>query len=301
MPAHLIQRQGDARSSGKPRRSVGAKTAHYLCFSLQCPVPLLPRFIVPLSEKFRDAANSHLCRIHGDGTPSFALFGHAKDRPPDAVGDHQHAFYLPMAKAEDPSGHLSDLHIWCPYGFTQEEVNIFLRIQRLDWGGGKYPVRPVLTALSKEPPKEAPFSIGEKAARIWRSASPFVPPRYFYRGSGDKVKLKDKDRPELQLAECLRAVGVTVGGQIRHCRPFGGSMQNDNPVWDIVRAGLGEETVGGAPMVTVPTHRNGSSGRGGMEQRIGGFYEVEFEEPVALKQPALGHSCHFGLGLFIPA
>ena len=294
----LVRIPRTSKPANKRAPGEGPKVAHYLCFSLQCRVPLLPKFIVPLSERFRSAANSHLCKIYGDGTPSFALFGH--ERPPDAVGDHQHAFYLPMAKKADHSGCLSDLHVWCPYGFTQEEVNILLRISRLNWGGGKYPVRPVLTALSKEPPTDAPFSIGKSPAKLWRSASPFVPPRYFYRGSGDKVKLKEKDRPELQLAECLRAAGVTVAGEIRH-RPFvNGATQDGKPLWDIVRAELGEETATGAPLVAVPTHTNGSTGRRGMEQRIGGFFEVEFVEPVSLKQPALGHSCHFGLGLFVP-
>ena len=167
----------------KPAPSAGPKVAHYLCFSLQCRVPLLPKFIVPLSEKFRAAANHHLCRVHGEGTPSFALLGHAKERPDDAKGDHQHAFYLPMSARNAAEGFLSELHVWCPYGFTQAEIEILLRINRLDWGGGKYPVRPVLTAMSNEPPSDAPFSTGRTASCVWRSASPFVPPRYFYRGS----------------------------------------------------------------------------------------------------------------------
>lgn len=295
----LVRIPRTAKPANKRTPGEGPKIAHYLCFSLQCRVPLLPKFIVPLSEQFRSAANSHLCKIYGDGTPSFALLGHK--RPHDAEGDHQHAFYLPMAKSGDHSGCLSDLHVWCPYGLTQEEVNILLRISRLNWGGGKYPVRPVLTALSKEPPKDAPFSTGRFLAKLWHSASPFVPPRYFYRGSGDKVKLKEKDRPELQLAECLRAAGITVAGEIRHLPLANGATQNGKPTWDIVRAQLGEETADGAPLIAVPTHTNGSTGRRCMEQRIGGLFEVEFEEPVLLKQPALGHSCHFGLGLFVPA
>ena len=276
--------------------SFGPKVAHYLCFSLQCRVPLLPKFTVPLSEKFREAAGS----ILGDGRSSFALFGHPDDRPDDVTGDHQHAFHLPMPKKDDPHGFLSDLHIWCPYGFTQAEIEILLRVQRLTWGSGRYPVRPILTALSKEPPADAPFSTGKTNSKLWRSASPFVPPRYFYRGRGAKVTLKEKDRPELQLAECLKAAGITVAGEIRRHPLDNETVRNDKQLWDIVRAELGEETVAGNSLVAVPTHRNGNIARRGMEQRIGGFFEVEFVEAVAFKQPALGHSCHFGLGLFVP-
>jgi CRISPR-associated protein Csb2 len=286
-----------AHRSTKPLPSKGPKVAHYLCFSLQCRVPILSKFIVPLSEQFRAAANFHLCKVYGERTPSFALFGH--ERPPDAKGDHQHAFYIPMAKEDDESGFLSDLHIWCPYGLTQAEIEILLRINRLNWGSGRYPVRPVLTALSKEPPSDAPFSAGKTKSKLWRSASPFVPPRYFYRREGNKVTLKEKDRPERQLAHCLKAAGISVPGEIRRYPLVNGEMRNDKPHWEIVRAELGEEN--GASLVSVPVHRNSSNKQRSMEQRVGMFFEIEFEAPVSLPIPALGHSSHFGLGLFVPA
>ncbi len=295
----IVRTPRTVRPATKPAPTLGPKVARYLCFSLECRVPLLPKFAVPLSETFRGAANSKLCKVYGDETSSFALLGH--DRPPDAEGDHQHAFYLPMARQGDRNGFLSDLHIWCPYGFTQAEIEILLRIDTLYWGSGAYPVRPVLTALAKESPLDAPFSTGSISSRLWRSASPFVPPRYFYRGSGAKAKLKEKDRPEMQLAECIRVAGLQVPGEIRRYQDFNGSTEDGEPRWEIVRAEVGEETAAGAPFVNVSTHRNGSSSRRGMERRIGGFFEIEFEEPVAIKQPALGHSCHFGLGIFVPA
>jgi CRISPR-associated protein Csb2 len=180
----VVRTPQTAHPGKKNNPPAGPKVAHYLRFSLQCRVPLLPKFTVRLSEEFRDAANRHLCKTHGNGTPSFALFGHAKDRPADAVGDHQHAFYLPMCG--NSSGFLSDLHVWCPYGFTQAEIEVLLRVNRLDWGSRKYPVRPILTAMAKEPPADVPFSTGNTASRLWRSASPFVPPRYFYRGGSGK-------------------------------------------------------------------------------------------------------------------
>ena len=303
----LVRIARTARPVHQPAPGEGPKLARYLCFSLQCRVPIPPKFVVPISERFRAAANAHLCKSYGDGTPSFAMFGH--ERPSDAVGDHQHAFYLPMAErsaSENEPGKEAEhflryLHIWCPYGFTQAEVQILQSLQRLDWGGGRYPVRPVLIALSLEPPPDAPFSTGQKPARLWRSASPFVPPRYFYRGGGAKTKLKEKDRPELQLAECLKASGVNVSGEIRRFPFLGNAMRNDPPSWEIVRVELGEETAGGESLVKVPVHRNGSDRQRGFERRIGGFFQIDFDEPVAIKQPALGHSCHFGLGLFVPA
>ena len=295
----VVRTPRTTRPANKPAPSAGPKVAHYLCFSLQCRVLLLPKFIVPLSEKFRAAANHHLCKLYGDGTPSFALFGHAKDRPADAVGDHQHAFYLPTSAPGDSSGFLTDLHIWCPYGFTQAEIEILLRINRLDWGGGKYPVRPVLTAMSKEPSREVCFSTGKKVSRIWRSASPFVPPRYFYRKVGSKLTLKTNDQPEYQLIECLKAAGVKTAGEIRRLPLLGRDPQDGQPDWDVVRTPEGDDPIL-KDTASLPVHSPGGSRARDKERRVGLFFEIEFVEPVALPVPAFGHSCHFGLGLFQP-
>ena len=295
----VVRTPRTAKPMNKPAPSAGPKVANYLCFSLQCRVPLLPKFTVPLSEQFRSAANSHLCKVHGDGTPSYAILGHEKDRPTDAKSGHQHAFYLPMCARDSTDSFLTELHVWCPYGFTQAEVEIFLRINRLNWGGGKYPVRPVLSAISKERPSDAPFSTGNTASRIWRSVSPFVPPRYFYRGSGGKLTLKAKDQPEFQLIECLQAAGITIAGEVRRLPLLGRNANEGQVQWDIVRTPENEEPkLSNTANVTV--HRPGSSATRGKERRVGMFFEIEFAEPVALPVPAFGHSCHFGLGLFQP-
>jgi CRISPR-associated protein Csb2 len=278
--------------------SVGPRTAHYLRFSLQCRIPLLPKFTVSLAEQFRAAAYYHLCRVYGDMTQSFALMGHAQERPDDAQGDHQHAFFLPTAFGRD--GMLTDLHIWCPYGFTQAETEILLRIERLTWGNGRFPVRPMLTSMSNEPPAEAHLATGAIASRTWRSASPFVPPRYFYRVKRGRAQLRMTDSPESQLVECLRKAGVITEGTVRRIT-VGDDADADQPKWEVVRAPEGDE-LGLDDAVAVAVHRGGSDTQGRRrEQRIGLFFEIEFAKPVALPMPALGHSCHFGLGLFVPA
>ncbi len=43
----------------------------------------------------------------------------------------------------------------------------------------------------------------------------------------------------------------------------------------------------------IDVHRPGSSASRGRERRVGLFFEIEFEKPVALKWPALG--------MFVPA
>jgi len=174
-----------------------------------------------------------------------------------------------------------------------------MRVNRLNWGSGRYPVRPVLTAMAKEPPADAPFSTGKTASRLWRSASPFVPPRYFYRGGSGKRTLKVADQPEYQLMECLKAVGIRTAGEIRRLAPPGGHADNGQSQWDIVRTPASDDSILD-DTTSVPVHRSGSNGTRGKERRVGLFFEMEFFEPVSLPLPALGHSCHFGLGLFVP-
>ncbi len=289
----------------------GPRIARYLRFSLQCRVPLLPKFTVPLAEQFRKAACSHYCAAFGDGSSSFALFGHATDRPADVVGDHQHAFYLPtpsfggQGDFELP-GQIVDLHVWCPYGLTRAETQVLMRVQRLTWKDGRYPVRPVLTAMSNEPPDAVPLATGRVKSRVWRSETPFVPPRHFFRGDRSQPKLRHQDSPELQLIECLRKAGVNEPAEVR--RIALSEMDRTPirsippmPMWEIVRAPAeADEPFDGA--VLSPTHCNGGdTGRYKNVQRIGFFMEVRFDREVALPMPSFGQSNHFGLGLFVPA
>lgn len=298
-------------SREKPRTiNDGPRIAHYLRFSLQCRVPLPPKFTVPLAEQFRRAACSHFCTKFGDGHSSFALFGHPNDRPEDAVGEHQNAFYLPTRGFGDEGGldenaMITDLHVWCPYGLTRAETQILLLIHRLTWKDGRYPVRPILTAMSTAVPGDIPLATGTLKSRIWRSETPFVPSRHFYRGDRSRPKMRESDLPEQQLIECLRMAGISATGEIR--RLSRSDMRREpmesmppTPSWEIVRAPGDEETpLSGA--VASPIHTNGSEARGGNLQRIGFFMEIRFDNEVALPMPSFGHSSHFGLGVFVPA
>ena len=123
-------------------------------------------------------------------------------------------------------------------------------------------------------------------------------PRYFSRGSGNKMTLKEKDRPERQLAECLKAAGVTTTGEIRRISPPDSGAVAGQSQWDAVRTPETEQVTGEGMNVTA--HQNSSDGRRGKKRRVGLFFEIGFVEPVTLPLPAFGHSCHFGLGLFVP-
>jgi CRISPR-associated protein Csb2 len=288
----------------------GPRIAHYLRFSLQCRVPVHPKFTVPIAEHFRSEASRYFVRQFGGDHLSFALFGHHEDRPSDVTGEHQHAFYLPTGGFGDHGnlqepGSITELHVWCPYGFTQAETQILLRIQRLIWKDGRYPVRPILTAMSLQPPVGMPLAIGVSKSRIWRSATPFVPPRHFYRKDRGAHKMRDAESPERQLIGCLRRAGVIDSGAVRRLGFSGERLETVQslppmPLWSIVRAPEGEQVPFDDAVVS-PVHVNGSGVKSEPNcQRMGFFMEIAFETEVALPIPAFGHSSHFGLGVFLP-
>jgi CRISPR-associated protein Csb2 len=295
-PERWIVRVAKPTRHRKPMNTA-PRIARHLQFSLQCRVPVPLKFTVPLAEQFRDAAVSHFFKANGKEATSFALTGHNK--PPDAQGEHQHAFYLPLGTDHSHPALLNELHIWCPYGFTQPEIEAVMRVQCLYWGGGNYPIRPILLAINQVVSEDCPISVGQVSSSIWRSRTPFVPPRYFYRGNLHGAKLKTADEPEQQLAKCLQQTGINIKGEILRIG-INGKPQRSLPPgsdWDVVRAPVGEESLADAVVTDthVPTHARMEKVR-----RIGLFFEVAFDGPVALPVPALGHSCHFGLGMFMP-
>jgi CRISPR-associated protein Csb2 len=286
----------------------GPRIAHYLRFSLQCRVPIPVKFTVPLAERFRAAASRYFREQFGDSQTSFALFGHQQDRPEDAEGGHQHAFYLPTRSLDDRNnveeqGSITELHVWCPYGLTQAETQILQRIQRLVWKDGRYPVRPVLIAMGLEPPQGLPLATGTVKSRVWRSETPFVPPRHFYRIGRNAYRIREAESPERQLIACLRQAGITASGEVRRLGLFGEELQTIRslppmPCWSIVRAPEGQASLPGA--VIAETHASNGISQETGGQRIGFFLEIAFDTEVALPMPAFGHSNHFGLGLFVP-
>lgn len=306
---YVVRTPRSQKPRSTPEPSDGPKVAHYLRFSLQCRVPIASKFTVTLAELFRASANHHLCKAHGDHACSPALLG--KDAPPG----HHHAFYLPMAHDTTMPRMLTDLHLWCPMGLTRAEVDVLLRIRRLSWGKGRYPVNPVLVAMGNEPPDDVRFGRGEPAklrprSRVWRSATPFIPSGHFFTGGKSKPRLKANASPEAQLCRALRDSGVTQAATIQRLpafqHPSVGSVPRDAippmPDWDIVRAPEGDE-LDAMPFdqaVEAIAHQNSSDEHGTHHRRVGFFLQIIFDEDVALPQPSFGHSAHFGLGLFVP-
>jgi hypothetical protein len=246
----------------RPVRRVAANlhiVARFLEFSLQCRIPVPTKFTVSIAELFREEA------IRNHRAPSFALSGH--DGPAGYETGHHHAFYLPTP--DDSGQYLTRLRVWCPYGFTQQEVNALMRVEALRWAGGRFPARPVLLRLERDLPERL-------ASLVWRSVTPFVPPRHWYRKKLAEGRVREPDCPQNQLRACLRANGTdpTEAGVSR--------IMVANSHWDISKVHLPTDAQG------KPTHR------------VGLYLEVFFPAAATLPFPSYGHSAHFGLGQFEP-
>lgn len=250
------------RHARPPRRRATPQNvvARFLEFSLQCRIPVPVKHTVSIAERFREAA----IRIHRE--PSFALSGH--DRPEKLQGNHLHAFFLPQP---DHNGHfLSILQVHCIHGFTQREVNALLRVGPLYWADGRYPVRPVLLRILRDPAERRP-------SRIWQSLSPFVPPRYWYRKNASEGRVRTRESPEQQIVRCLAENGLPENCNVT-------SMSNgSNASWDVCKIHLPKKVGADAA---------------GAGHRVGVWLQLSFDEPIVLPLPSFGHSSHFGFGQF---
>lgn len=247
----------------QPRKSGTRGTrvvARYVEFSLQCRIPIPSKHVVSMATLLRQQAIA----VHKD--PSFALSGHIE--PSETREGHRHAFYLPVPTEEDDGRSVARLVVWCDEGFDQSELNALMSVEALRWAGGRFPARPVLLKTARDLPNSQP-------ARRWMSLTPFVPPRHWFRKSVGRVR--EKYSPEEQMVQCLADSGLQVSCEVTR------RQKSATDAWDVCKVHVPKSALGREP-----------------EHRIGVFLDLEFSEPVCLPLPAYGHSCHFGLGQFVP-
>lgn len=173
---------------------------------------------------------------------------------------HGHAFYWPLDL--DGDGRLDHVLIHVPAGLSQWETRAVHAIDAVVDGKG------LDLRVSPQSPVVRPMS-----GRTWRSATPFVLPRHPKpRAAGGR----GRDLPLQQLHRELRHHGLPA--------PERSDEVDELPCG-------GELVAWGAFAV----HRSRPAAAGGLRH---GF-RIRF--PRAVDGPfALGHACHFGLGLFLP-
>jgi CRISPR-associated protein Csb2 len=212
-------------------------------------------------------------------SPAFA----GKDEGGRPRRGHPHAFFLPTD--EDRDGRLDHMTVVADMGFGPEEVRALDRLRRLEFGEGEE-LRLLLAGLGNaEDFRAALFG----PAAVWVSATPFLATRY------PKRRGRKKDPPHLRGRENSKDFALAV-------------LQEELARLAERRPGLPEvesverlpgDRLGARRLLPVEFHRYRRKRGDDGGRRPAGAYRITFREPVA-GPLCLGHSCHFGMGLFLP-
>jgi CRISPR-associated protein Csb2 len=203
-----------------------------------------------------------------------AVVGKSPDGRP--LRGHGHAFFVPAD--EDGDGRLDHVTIVAAAGFSADEVRALGRLREIPRREAE-PLRLLLVGLGRASDFRAPI-LAEAA--VWTSATPFVVTRY------PKLRGTKRDRPEDY---------ATPGTFTRHVLEQELSRRPDLP--PVLSIEL-EEVMGARRLrpIQFQRFRNKRGDDGG--RRPAAAFRITFAS--AIRGPlCLGHSCHFGLGLFVPA
>lgn len=251
-------------------------------FALDGPVLPLVADTLPLAEQARRSLLSkckYLALRREPGLADSEIWRRSpafwgKDEQGRPGTGHQHAFFLPAD--EDGDGRVDHLTIYAPMGFNALECQAINRLRRLPLDD-RDPVQLLLIGVGKPGDFRSPL-LAE--SRVWVSATPFLVTRY------PKLRGTKRDRPE-HYASPRAFAGHVLRQEL-------GRRQELPPVESI------EEVIGRHRLRPIQFKRFRSKpGDDGGRRPAGGF-RITFAAPV--RGPlCLGHSCHFGLGLFMPS
>lgn len=264
------------------RSSVPSSTPrHLIQFAITGAVLPEMRTICRVTSTFRQRALDHLVQ-RCTGNPAIrwrqaplearkqAVLLSGLDPDKGRLQNHEHAWFLVWPEAGVPAR----LLVWrSGTPFTVEEQTALLAAAKreISWGtvpgSGEWSVRLLPLDVAVPPPP----GLGGRSFRTWETVTPYVPPRHRFRHGKPRK-------------------GEDVASQLRRELEARG--------WAAARARI---DVLGAPQWTavhLPTGKRRS--RPFIGDRAGFGARIMFDEPV--EGPImLGHSAHFGLGLFAPA
>ncbi|MGH3985374.1 MAG: type I-G CRISPR-associated protein Csb2 [Pseudonocardiaceae bacterium] len=184
----------------------------------------------------------------------------------DAMEGHGHAHYLSLITDR----RLTGLVVWTPNGLPEDELKALTTVDRLytpanpDW---RLIIRVAgIGALAQV----APELVAQQPASVWRSVTPFTPPRYPKRHAGQLDYLRTEVATELRNRSLPTLRAVTL-------------LDEQWQSWRRYR----------------PSARMRRDTRQGQATRVSAFLRIELAEPTC-GPLVLGHLSHFGLGLFVP-
>ena len=239
-----------------------------------------------------ESARRTLMGIYGrqnstaDGRKGQSPVFSGKDGQGDPLTGHDHAYYLPTD--EDSDGRIDHLTVFARGGFRPAERRALDRFSDLTTGG-KGEERHSLRLLLLGMGTLAEYRPGPlRNAKVWVSATPYLATRFAKTRGRNKVDLRSPEARTAFLIDDLRgqlkAVLPSMDADRVHIEP----IQNANGVFEVANRWL---------PIRFKRYRRKVSDDGG--RRLAGAFRLTF--PVEVQGPiALGHSSHFGLGLFVP-
>lgn len=204
-----------------------------------------------------------------------------KDQDGNPLKGHLHAFFLPLD--EDGDGFIDHVEVMAGAGFDPLESRAISMARRIVPTEG-LEIGLVLQGLSLKPP--------DKTARVLRSSTPFIATRHLKaRGTKRDPAEWHTQQPRVSfLVACLREEISRRGlPDPVAIHPLIDEQGNFRSRPDSARQGL--------RAIQFARSRMGRRLDDGA-RRDSGFFELVFQEPV-IAPFAVGHNCHFGLGLFI--
>jgi CRISPR-associated protein Csb2 len=259
-------------------------------FALDGPVLPLVQDTVLVANQMRRAIMSRYKKVQQRGQTNSVnderfksenLSGRASSGEP-LRDDHSHAYYLPSD--EDGDGRLDHVTIYSRRGFNADEISAIDSLRRLKLDDRELSL--LLVGLGQSGDfKQSPLFGNSK---VWVSATPFLATRH------PKSRGQKRDRPELLGQENRPAFLVEVlreeWGRLAHRHP-------ELPSPDRIEIEtLGE--IGPKRLRSLQFRRaRPKPGDDGGQRPTTGF-RLRFAEPVS-GPICLGHSSHFGLGLFV--
>jgi len=282
--------QRRSRVSSQPRPQV-------IRFALDSTVLPLSTHTLPVAEVARrnlmGILGRQLERINGSRGNS-RLFSGKSDAGVVATG-HGHAFYLPTD--EDNDGRLDHLTLVASDGFGPDElraIDSLREIKSHDREESGHPLRVMLLGMGSLADYRSGHHGPLGPAREWVSTTPFIAQRHPKKNGTQRDPAGWLTSPEAFVTAMLRE-------ELRR-------LIERHPEL----ASVDLDSIGIAPEMENGVFRLGPQQRRPLEfkrfrqkrgddggRRLCGSFRLTF--PKSITGPiALGHSCHFGLGLFVP-
>jgi len=258
-------------------------------FTLDGSVLPLVHDTLPLAEAIRRALMSkhqELKRIEKYGRPiqpdaerfvSRVFSGKDEQRLP-LQDDHSHAFYLPTD--EDRDGRLDHVTVYASRGFPADEIRTINSLHRLT--SVDLDLSLLLVGLGQEAGFRDSRIFGESTT--WIAATPFLVTRH--------IKRRGRKRDPREFFETPEGLTEFVKQVLREELQRRGLFQDGTEIEQIAHTGDHPHL---RPLQFQLARRKPGDDAAG---RPRGLFRIRFPQPVT-GPIALGHSCHFGLGLFL--